>query len=45
MKALYLVVDSQHNKILKVYRRYSSALNYVTLNHTKAVVIQEVNYE
>lgn len=45
MKALYLVVDSQHNKILKVYRRYSSALNYVTLNQDKTVVIQEVNYE
>lgn len=46
MKALYLVVDTQHNKILKVYRRYSSALNYISANDlTLALVVQEVNYE
>lgn len=46
MKALYLVVDTQHNKVLKVYRRYSSALNYISANDlTLALVVQEVNYE
>ena len=43
MKSLYIVVDTQQNKILKVYRRYSSALNYAKGN--SAFIVQEINYE